>query len=53
MLKCRHSTVWSAVCRRTSRTVVLKGYQKGLLKPRQLNNVRREIGLLKFFRDAG
>lgn len=41
------------MCRRTSRTVVLKGYQKGLLKPRQLNNVRREIGLLKFFRDAG
>ncbi|PNH12415.1 Serine/threonine-protein kinase ark1 [Tetrabaena socialis] len=49
----RHSTVWSAVCKRTGTTVVIKGYNREVLKPRQLNNVRREIGLLRFFREAG
>ncbi|PNW85396.1 hypothetical protein CHLRE_03g184450v5 [Chlamydomonas reinhardtii] len=49
----RHSTVWSAVCKRTGRTCVIKGYNRDSLKPRQLNNVRREIGLLRFFRDTG
>ncbi|KAG2499859.1 hypothetical protein HYH03_002150 [Edaphochlamys debaryana] len=49
----RHSTVWSAVCKRTGRTVVIKGYNTGSLKQRQLNNVRREISLLSFFRESG
>lgn len=49
----RHSSVWSAVCRRTNRTVVIKGYSRERLKPRQLANVQREISLLRFFKDSG
>ncbi|GLC38958.1 hypothetical protein PLESTB_000465600 [Pleodorina starrii] len=49
----RHSTVWSAVCQQTGKTVVIKGYIRESLKPRQLHNVRREISLLRFFRDVG
>ncbi|KXZ56737.1 hypothetical protein GPECTOR_1g664 [Gonium pectorale] len=48
-----HSTVWSAVCKRTGQTVVIKGYYRDSLKARQLNNVRREISLLRFFKDTG
>ncbi|GIL42968.1 hypothetical protein Vafri_787 [Volvox africanus] len=49
----RHSTVWSAVCQENGQTVVIKGYNRDSLKHRQLNNIRREIGLLSFFRDVG
>ncbi len=48
----RHSTVWSARFKPTGDLVVLKGYNKLVLKPRQLVGVEREISLLSKLNSA-
>eukprot|EP00798_Chlamydomonas_sp_ICE-L_P009752 gene9752-7627_t len=46
----RHSTVWSArEADQPDSVVVIKGYSKLRLKPRQLRNVTRELHLLRLF----
>ena len=46
VVACRHSVVWSCICRSTRRLLVVKAYLKRKMRSRHHQNVRRELSIL-------
>ncbi|WIA42359.1 hypothetical protein OEZ86_008368 [Tetradesmus obliquus] len=45
--KGRHSIVWNAICAKTKKPIILKGYVKAKMTERNFHQVRREIRLMQ------